>query len=58
MKEKYSLKQFWSLVTIILFTLGCNAQDKQSAGSILKIDPYFIESTDTFSVRWTGSYSP
>lgn len=49
MKEKYSLKQFWSLVTIILFTLGCNAQDKQSAGSILKIDPYFIESTDTFS---------
>ncbi|MBP6658754.1 MAG: hypothetical protein KA284_12920, partial [Bacteroidia bacterium] len=48
MKEKYSLKQFWSLVTIILFTLGCNAQDKHN-DSILKTDHYFIESTDTFS---------
>lgn len=49
MEKNCPLQVFCFSLAIIMITISCNAQDRSNP--VLKVDPYFIESTDTFSVH-------
>lgn len=51
MKQNYHLQVFYYFLVILLIAFSCNAQDKPNKNPVLKVDPYFIESTETFSVH-------